>query len=298
MPRPMNRSQMQAKLRQAQANQRQAAQKFNSAVRKYNNEVRDHNSRVNSAINNDNREVRTYNSRVRANRTRLRSTLNRLSHQTVTVRYSVVHSSVLELASAYERLDASNSDPFLSDLAERETANSAQVLTSLLDDSGDPLEAATDLTNTTITDSLVRISPDLNTRWSGALFALHPNNPDAARHFCTSSREIITTILDIEAPNEELLHRVPHCQLTQQGTPTRRAKLQFLLQRQGTADEALESFAEANIADVLSLFPLLNDGTHGPAGAYSITQLYTIKNRVQGAIEFICEIARHQPATT
>ena len=162
MPRPMNRSQMQAKLRQAQANQRQEAQKFNSAVRKYNNEVRAHNSRVNSAINNYNREVRTYNSRVRANRTRLRSTLNRLSHQTVTVRYSVVHSSVLELASAYERLDASNSDPFLSDLAERETANSAQVLTSLLDDSGDPLEATTDLTNTTITDSLVRISPDLN----------------------------------------------------------------------------------------------------------------------------------------
>ena len=97
---------------------------------------------------------------------------------------------------------------------------------------------------------------------------------------------------------KKLLHRVPHCQLTQQGTPTRRAKLQFLLQRQGTADEALESFAEANIADVLSLFPLLNDGTHGPAGAYSITQLYTIKNRVQGAIEFICEIAHHQPATT
>ena len=157
MPSRMNRSQMQAKLRQAQSNQRQAVQKFNSAVRKYNNEVRAHNSRVNSAINNYNREVRTYNSRVRANRTRLRSTLSRLSHQTVSVRYSVVHSSVLELAGAYDRLDASNSDPFLSDLAERETANSAQVLTSLLDGSVDPLEAATDLTGTTITDSLVRI---------------------------------------------------------------------------------------------------------------------------------------------
>ena len=298
MPSRMNRSQMQAKLRQAQSNQRQAVQKFNSAVRKHNNEVRAHNSRVNSAINNYNREVRTYNSRVRANRTRLRSTLSRLSHQTVSVRYSVVHSSVLELAGAYDRLDASNSDPFLSDLAERETANSAQVLTSLLDDSVDPLEAATDLTGATITDSLVRILPDLNTRWSGALFALHPNNPDAARHFCTSSREIIATILDIEAPNEELLRRVPHCQLTQHGTPTRGAKLQFLLQRQGRADEALESFAEANIADVLNLFPLLNAGAHGPAGEYSITQLHTIKNRVEGAIEFICEIARYQPATT
>ena len=86
--------------------------------------------------------------------------------------------------------------------------------------------------------------------------------------------------------------------MTPQGTPTRRAKLQFLLQRQGTADEALESFAEANIADVVNLFPLLNAGAHGPAGEYSITQLHSIKNRVEGAIEFICEIAHHQRATT
>ena len=293
MARRISRSQMQSKLRQAQASRRQAVQKVNNATRKYNNEVRSRNARVNTAINNYNREVRAHNARVRANRSRLRSALSRLSHQTVTVRYRTVHHSVLELTGAYERLDASNADPFLSDLAERETANSAQVLNTLLDDSGDPPQAAMDFTNTTITDSLVRVSPDLNNRWGGALFALNPNNPDAARHFCTSSREIIATILDLEAPNVEVLQCLPECQLTQQGTPTRRAKLQFLLQRQGKADDALELFADANISDVVNLFPLLNAGAHGPAGEYSIAQLSAIKNRVEGAIEFICEVARH-----
>ena len=290
MARRINRSQMQSKLRQAEAKRRQAVQ---NVVSKYNNEVRSRNARVNTAINNYNREARAHNARVRANQSRLRSALSRLSHQTITVRYTTVHHSVRELTSAYERLDASNADPFLSDLAERETANSAQVLSSLLEDRGDPPEAALDFTNTTITESLVRISPELNDRWGGALFALHPNNPDAARHFCASSREIIAAILDIEAPNAEVLQRLPNCPMTPQGTPSRRAKLQFLLQRQGHSDEALESFADTNIADVLELFPLLNSGTHGPAGEYSITQLCTIKNRVEGAIEFICEVARH-----
>ena len=252
MARRISRSQMQAQLRQAEAKRRQAIQKFNSGVRKYNNEVRARNAHVNTAINNYNREARAHNARVRANRSRLQSALNRLSHQTVTVRFTTVHRSMLDLTDAYERLDASNADPFLSDLAERETANSAQVLNSLLEGGDDPPEATMDLTNTAITDSLVEISPDLNNRWGGALFALHPNNPDAARHFCTSSREIIATILDIEAPNADVIQRIPNCPLTQQGGPTRRAKLQFLLQRQGKSDNALESFAETNIADVVN----------------------------------------------
>ena len=293
MARRMSRSQMQSKLRQAQASRRQAVQKVNNAIRKYNNEVRSRNARVNTAINNYNREVRAHNARVRANQSRLRSALSRLSRQTVTVRYTTVHHSVLDLTRAYNRVDASNADPFLSDLAERETANSAQVLNSLLEDKDDPTGASADFTNTTVGDFLVGISPDLNDRWGGALFALHPSNPDAARHFCTSSREIIATILEIEAPNDEVRQRIPNCELTPQGTPSRRAKLQFMLQRQGKADDALEDFAETNIADVLNLFPMLNAGAHGPAGKYSMTQLSAIKNRVEGSIEFICEIARH-----
>lgn len=38
-------------------------------------------------------------------------------------------------------------------------------------------------------------------RWKGALFSLSPTNPDAAQHFCTSAREVLTSMLDIAAPD-------------------------------------------------------------------------------------------------
>ena len=85
---------------------------------------------MNTAINNYNREVRAHNARVRANRSRLQSALSRLSRQTVTVRYTTSPPTPYStLPVAYERVDTSNADPFLADLAERETANSAHVLT-------------------------------------------------------------------------------------------------------------------------------------------------------------------------
>ena len=54
----------------------------------------------------------------------------------------------------------------------------------------------------------------------------------------------------------------------------------------------LNTLLRRTIGDVVNLFPLLNAGAHGPAGKYSMNQLSAIKNRVEGSIEFICEIAR------
>ncbi|MCY3994352.1 MAG: hypothetical protein OXF50_24225 [Caldilineaceae bacterium] len=127
-------------------------------------------------------------------------------------------------------------------------------------------------------------------RWSGALFALNPRNPDAARHFCTSAREILANILDTEAPNADVLSRFPDCQVTGQGTPTRRAKIHYCLDRSGLNNETLEDFIDANINDLSVLFKDLNTGAHGPAGRFSLPQLAAIKIRVEDAIDFICKI--------
>ena len=127
-------------------------------------------------------------------------------------------------------------------------------------------------------------------RWAGAIFALNPHNPDAARHFCSSSREILAEILNSEAPDEEVLARLPNCPVTEQGTPTRRAKIYYCLERSGLSNEALEDFTESNIKDLSNLFNELNTGTHGPAGRFSLPQLTAIKTRVEDAIEFICKI--------
>ena len=290
MPRPLSSSQIRSRLRQAQTKQRQAIQKINSAVRSYNNKVRQYNSERRRTLDAYNREVRSYNARVRANQSRLRSALRSLSTRTITVQYTSFHASVEALHSAYERLDNSDVHPFLADLAERDTANSVTVLNTLLGDDSQANVENRELTSTKLSEPLSRYSSDMQERWAGAIFALNPHNPDAARHFCSSAREILINILNSEAPDEEVLARFPNCELTEHGAPTRRAKIHYCLDRGGLNNEALEDFTEVNIGDLSVLFKDLNTGTHGPAGKFSLPQLTAIKTRVEDAIEFIYEI--------
>ena len=56
---------------------------------------------------------------------------------------------------------------------------------------------------------------------------------------------------------------------------------------------ALEEFVEVDVKDILVLFEELNAGAHGHAGKYSPQQLLSIKDRVEDAISFICEVVRH-----
>ena len=201
MPRRISRSQLRSKLRQAEQKRRQAINRYNQGVRRYNQAARAHNARV------------------RANRQRLKSELARLSRNSkraVRTRYVVYHKSVTTLYRSYQQLDtyadAHELDVqynHLLDLSERETANSLEITNRILGDeeAGDtttePLEMAE------LRDGLRHISPDLDNRWKGAVFALDPNNPDAARHFCTSSREIIAGILDIKAPDSDVFALMP-----------------------------------------------------------------------------------------
>lgn len=292
MTRRMTLSQFRSMQRQAQAKQRQLVQKINREIRQHNSKVRQHNAARKRAIDAYNRDVRAHNTRVRANRSRLKTALHRLARQTVTARYTVLHQSGTALTAAYDRLDGASADPFLSDLAEQEAANSVTVLNNLLGDTEDADDADEELNDTLITGELALISPDLDQRWRGAIYALNSKNPDAARHFCTSTREIITTILDTKALDADVFTRFPGCQTTDQGTPTRRAKIHYCLDLSGAADDALESFVHANIDNVVTLFTELNAGTHGPAGKFSLPQLVAIKTRVEDAIRFMCQIVK------
>ncbi len=308
MARHVTPSQYRSMLRQAQSKQRQNVQKLNNDIRQYNTkrkqaidaynrDVRTHNARVQAsrttrkqAIDAYNRDVRAHNARVRANRTHLQSALQRLAQRTNTVRYTVLHESVSTLSTAYKRLDTAGANPFLSDIAEQEATNSVTVLNDLLDDTADSQVSDDDLKNTVIANELAHISPDLDRRWHGAIYALNPENPDAARHFCISTREIITEILDTKAPDDDVFARFPDCQTTDKGSPTRRAKIHYCLDRNDSANDELENFINANINNAVILFKELNSGAHGPAGIFSPQQLVSIKTRVEDAIRFMCEI--------
>jgi hypothetical protein len=135
------------------------------------------------------------------------------------------------------------------------------------------------------------ISEDLDARWRGALFALNPANPDAARHFCASSREIFAQILDIKAPDSAIFASIPGAERTERGNATRRSKMQFLFQQKGVLFGELAEFASEDIGNIIELFDILNTGTHGPAGRYNIRTLGAIKRRVEDGLVFLSRLA-------
>lgn len=292
-------------IRDAQRRQQRAIDDYNRKVNQhnkqvvdnYNREVRRVNQHNKQVVDNYNREVRAHNSRVRANQQRLRSELAKLSRQPATVRYTVYQTSVQTLHRSYERLDQHAetrvSNPAydrLVDFSEREVANSLSVTNALLGDEG--VEEALDtLEDAALTDELRKISPELDNRWRGAVYSLSPRNPDAARHFCTSAREIITEILEVKAPNREVLAVFPNEIVSRERPiPTRRAKIKFFFQRKGLADDALEDFVNEDVSNILELFDVFNKGTHGSAGRFDLPQLTKIKKRVEDGIMFLAQI--------
>jgi hypothetical protein len=180
----------------------------------------------------------------------------------------------------------------LFELAEGEAANSVQSLNALLGTPTENVEAHDGLRHTSLTHELRELSPDLDQRWRGALYALSPANPDAARHFCTSSREILISVLDNEAPDEVVLHGVANCPLTDEGRPTRRAKIQFCLERKAVAVPELVEFVDEDLENVASLFGVFNTGTHGRAGNFDLATLASLKVRVEDAIKFLHRLVR------
>jgi hypothetical protein len=288
MARRISPSQLRSQLRQAQNKQRQAINKFNQAVRNYNRGVK-------SAVDNYNREVRAHNARVRAHRQRIQNELNRLrsrSHSVLT-HHATFRVSVQTVHEAYVRYEAAaDADPrhsALLDLAEQEDANSLAVMNALLDEEQQSDVLSEDLRQTKITSELSTIAPGIDSRWRGALYALHPGNPDAARHFCTSARELFVQILDVKAPDAEVL-AMPSCERTQTGQPTRRSKIRYVLSKKGLATDTLEDFVQQDVQNIIELFGVFNSGTHGPAGAYDLPKLTAIKSRVEDGLLFLARV--------
>ena len=287
----MSPSQLRNMIRQAEAKQRRA-------VEDYNRKVREHNRKVQRAVDGYNQAVRSYNAKVRANRQRLQRELSRLasaSRSTTSVRYRSSSEILYRTFQRVEvRAEASAHTERLErfvDLSERETANSVAVTNALAGAEGAG-EGDEDigLNDTAVKDELRTVSRDLDDRWRGALFALDPRNPDAARHFCTSAREVITHFLELTAPDAAVFNWFPACAQTSEGRPTRRARINLLLARQGLAVAEYEEFVERDVDNVLELFQVFNDGTHGSAGKFSLPQLKAMKRRVEDGILFLANL--------
>jgi hypothetical protein len=275
-------------------NAAQFRSQLNQSINRYNQQVREYNRKVDQAINKYNQAVRQHNARVKANRQRLNSAIARLNSQS-SIRHSITTTSSIRLYQSYQQLDSRFESGYLNesygdwiDLAEREAANSAELSNSLQA----PAESGQfigPVITSTISYELRGISEDLDNRWKGAIFSLNPHNPDAARHFCTSSREVIIQLINLKAPDDEVKRNYGSVKLTNMGEPTRRSKIEYLLHL--NQRDALADFTDSNIDDVMNLFGEFNDGTHGTAGRYSYDQLLKLKTRVEGSILYLYEVA-------
>lgn len=277
MVRKISTSQLRSQLRRLESKQRTAINNYNRAIKNYNTQVR--------KINNE----------LRRNQQKIKSELSKLnSGLRITTTYSTsvrtLNVSYQRVTDNYEVLENTNSkQEQLYDLIEQENANNL-VVANTLNNPNDTAEIEGSLNDSMIGDKLKILSPDLNDRWNGALYSLNPKNPDATRHFCTSSREIFTDIFDNYAHDEEVFNMFPNCDKTERGNATRRWKIKYFLNKKGIELKGADEFIDNDIDNILELYHILSDGTHGYAGRYTFIQLKAIKKRVEDGILFLCNI--------
>lgn len=271
---------------------------INSQIRKYNRELQREVDRVNAhnqrVVNNYNRQVKAHNARVRSNRAKLQRELNRLnSRPATTTIYVTTRASTQVLQRSFERIEYADqigsweSDDELFEMLEGETANSVSLLNVLEEGPVAGVEVDPYLRQTSLTIELQELNEDLDHRWRGALYALSPDNPDAARHFCTSSREILVEILNQYAPKGVVLAWDPSIELTEYGQIPRRDQIRYCLVQSNQYNDLLSEFVDQDINSVMNVFGEFNPATHGAAGRYDLVYLGAMKIRVEGAIQLL-----------
>ncbi len=269
-----------------------------SAQSKVRREVNKANRELSSSVRQYNQAVRSYNTKVKQDRARINRELQKFSKSSATTQYTIsvrtLNTSYQQVSARYDNIDSPTDfeNIFYSSI-EQENANSIATANVLANQPSEPMPEP--LTDTEITDQLIYFSPDLDKRWKGALYSLSPDNPDATRHFCTSSREIFSDLLELKAKDKDVFERYPDCEKTDRGNATRRWKIKYLLNKKGINHQEVEDFVEKDISNILELFHTLSDGTHGEAGKYDDVKLHSVKKRVEDGIIFLSTIARDSP---
>lgn len=281
-----NMSKFNSQMNRLKQQTRRAENEINRAINKYNRDMR-------SAVNKYNASVRQYNSNVRRNRQIISNELRKLnSLPSTSTSYTISSRNMQtyynEINTFYcEGTEVTPEQDRILDLVEQEQASSL-VTENYIESDSIPEEQPEDIE---IGIKLAKVSDDLNNRWKGAVYSLNPNNPDAARHFCTSTREIFTEFIELKAPDNAVFEYNPNCERTPNGNATRKEKIGFMM-RHLDMDSSVVKFADEDITNILELFKVLNGGTHGKAGKYEYNKLVQVKKRVEKGINFLCEISQ------
>lgn len=281
MVKRMNISQLNSKMRQIQ-------NKTNQQLKRIQRDTERQIKREATKMIND------YKKNIRKNYQKLQKELNRFNNsQHMTTKYTIsvknLNSSYEKVNATYNQLNSTTKEKEIFNYIEQENVNNLTVANTLISSDAEE-DIGTELQDNVIGNQLKKLSDDLNNRWLGAIFALNPHNPDATRHFCTSTREIFTEIFDKYAKDKEVFSIFPDCDKTDRGNATRKSKIKYFLYKKGIDIKNADEFIDNDIDNILELYHILSDGTHGEAGRYNIIQLKAIKKRVEDGINFLCSI--------
>ena len=137
---------------------------------------------------------------------------------------------------------------------------------------------------------LLSLNAGLIRLWEGAVSALKSDNPDRARHFATSLRELLTHVMHELSPDVEIKKWNPDQKLYDKNRPTRRARLLFICRNINHGP--FSDFVEKDVEAVLAFVQLFQQGTHAIDIPYTEDQLLALKTKMEGVIRFLISIAR------
>lgn len=127
-----------------------------------------------------------------------------------------------------------------------------------------------------------------NEDWSrlldGAKYSLCSRNPDKVRHATTSLRELVTQILHRRAPDDCVRKRYTDQKYYHAGNPTRRARISYILESKGSGLSLLGCI-DKDVAALLELYDLLQQGTHGVVPKLEDQDLEFVVRRTELVIE-------------
>ncbi len=140
--------------------------------------------------------------------------------------------------------------------------------------------------------ALEALDPRLIKMWDGGGLALSGENPDQVRHFSASRRELMTHVLHLLAPDDEIRKWNTEPSLYHEGKPTRMARLRYICR---SIDQApFGEFVKSDCRSMLATFDLFQRGTHELEVGFTPEQLKALAARAEHHLLFLLQLGTSQ----
>lgn len=140
----------------------------------------------------------------------------------------------------------------------------------------------------TLSKYLPKFDEGLYIMWKGAVETLNSKNPDKARQFITSIRELFTHLFQKLASDKDIKEWTEDPTLFYQGRPKRMTRLLYILRN--INDKLFADFIKKDIETTISLIDLFQKGTHSISCGFSEYQLIAIKSKSESTLKYLLEI--------